>query len=198
MDTAEYLASARKQLKQQFTSTANICSDDDSNDIMDTQKTSCKTSGPPESKTVAFVSQDFDEDESTFREEQRSKIQNDRHHFPTEIPVQDTIGKLPLMIPRNEARDHPAASLLDDYATNGCPVDCGKAWTRDQLLAMMQRGNHKSAYAKDAITQLRAETINKVKHGYARVVKWGDIMSNIPKNLKINPIAMIPHKSKKY
>ena len=29
MDTAKYLASARKRLKQQFTSTANICSDDD-------------------------------------------------------------------------------------------------------------------------------------------------------------------------
>ena len=52
--------------------------------------------------------------------------------------------------------------------------------------------------SKAAITQLREETAEKIKHGYARIVKWADIKHNIPKKLKISPVAMIPHKSKQF
>ena len=38
----------------------------------------------------------------------------------------------------------------------------------------------------------------KIKDRYARVVKWVTIKDNIPKKLKLLPVAMIPHKSKKY
>ena len=34
--------------------------------------------------------------------------------------------------------------------------------------------------------------------GHAKIVKWKDIKINTPKNLKISPVAMIPHKSRKY
>ena len=35
----------------------------------------------------------------------------------------------------------------------------------------------------------------KVNHKYAIIVKWGDIKNEIPKKLKISPVAIIPHKS---
>jgi len=38
----------------------------------------------------------------------------------------------------------------------------------------------------------------KEKNGYARVVTWGNIKNNMPVNLKISPVAMIPHASKPY
>ena len=38
----------------------------------------------------------------------------------------------------------------------------------------------------------------KCAQGYARVVCYGDIKNKRPKNLKIFPVAMIPHKSKPY
>ena len=41
-------------------------------------------------------------------------------------------------------------------------------------------------------------TNDNIVHKYARVLKWGDIKDNIPTNLKISPVAMIPQKFKAY
>ena len=62
----------------------------------------------------------------------------------------------------------------------------------------MKRGAHKSTYDNKALVQLRAETKDKVAQGYARVVRWGDIKSHLPRKLKLSPVAMIPHKSKPF
>jgi hypothetical protein len=102
------------------------------------------------------------------------------------------------MWPRALALHHRAANLLNSYSINGCPTDCGPPWTHQHILAALQRGPHISA--KDPIAQecLQQETQDKVKGGYAKIVQWKDIKSNIPDNLKISPIAMIPHKSRKF
>ena len=96
------------------------------------------------------------------------------------------------------AMAHDATPLLEQYAAKGCPVDCGPEWSKEHILLMIERGPHRSALAKNAVKQLRHETAEKVKQGYARVVRWGDINNNIPPKLKISPVAMIPHKSKPY
>ena len=134
-------------------------------------------------------------------EEEARYIQHELQHdenFPEGIPVQDTIGKCTLMCPQHYARDHEAVPLLNSYAQNGCPVDCGPDWTREQIELLLVRGPHRSAKGKDAIKQLREETLKKIEQGYARKVRWGDIKDKIPAKLKISPVAMIPHKSKKY
>jgi hypothetical protein len=123
---------------------------------------------------------------------------NSAHTFPTEIPVKEEVGKLGLMWPRSYAAFHRATPLLNSYATNGCPVQCGPDWSEEKILKLLRRGPHRSAKLKAAVRQLRQETQEKIKHGYARVVKWGDICRNIPKKLKISPVAMIPHKSKPF
>jgi hypothetical protein len=66
------------------------------------------------------------------------------------------------------------------------------------MQAAIDRGPHKSALLPDAIGQLRLEVEEKVAKGQARVVDWEDIKDNPPPQLKISPISVIPHKSRKY
>jgi hypothetical protein len=100
-----------------------------------------------------------------------------------------------LMAPSGEALLHPAAPLLLEIATLGCKADVGEAWTMEMLEAAIKKGAHPSALQPDAAGQLWEETLEKVAQGYARLVTWAEIKNNPPKNLKISPIAAIPHKS---
>ena len=116
--------------------------------------------------------------------------------IPQELPIKTTIGKFGLMFPTTFATTHAAAPLLNGYATDGCPVDCGADWSSTRIIDAITRGAHRSAYDPAAVDFLREETREKIKNGYARVVKWRDIKHNIPPKLKISPVAMVPHKSK--
>ena len=119
--------------------------------------------------------------------------------IPAEIPVQATIGKCNLMQPTPPyGTNHDAIPLMNAYAQDGCPVDCGPPWSRATVELLLQRGPHRSAMIKKAVRQLRTETLEKCEQGYARVMKWKDLKANMPKNLKISPVAMIPHNSKPY
>ena len=124
---------------------------------------------------------------------------NDPILFPPELPIKEAVGKSKLMCPQKPyAQDHNAIPLLNAYAAEGCPVDCGDDWTMQQVELLLKKGPHQSAKCKNAIKQLRAETTDKIEHGYARVVRWEDIKHNMPPKLKISPVAMIPHKSKAF
>ena len=125
-------------------------------------------------------------------------IINNNNIIPKTIPLEDDIGKLGLMWPRGIANMHDAAPLLHSYSDNGCPVNCGNNWTKDHIIASLKRGAHISAKGKEARQCLINETETKIKEGFAKKIKWKDIKNNIPPNLKISPIAMIPHKSRKY
>ena len=57
-------------------------------------------------------------------------------------------------------------------------------------------GGHRSALSDEAITHFGAEVAEKVKSGQAKLVAWESIKDNPPIELKISPIAAIPHKSK--
>ena len=134
-------------------------------------------------------------------EEQKTDIKSqlkNNDNFPSELPVRENIGKSDLMCPRTYSQFHEATPLLYDYAKNGCPADCGQDWTKEKIIKLLLRGPHRSSLKADAVRQLRRETEDKCSQGYARVVTWGEIKNNTPKRLKISPVAMIPHKSKKY
>ena len=102
------------------------------------------------------------------------------------------------MCPSGAALEHPAADILLDYAHGGCPVNSGSDWTVDMMTAAITRGPHKSALDPEAMAQLQDEVKEKVKVGQATVVLWDDIKDSPPSQLKISPIAMIPHKSRKF
>jgi hypothetical protein len=102
------------------------------------------------------------------------------------------------MYPRNEVLDHLAGPELLQYALDGCPVDCGDNWTLEQLEAAILNGAHASANIPEAAEACKKEALERVKEGCCRLVNWIDIKDNFPTNLKISPLAAVPHKSSKY
>ena len=102
------------------------------------------------------------------------------------------------MCPQGLALEHPAAQLLTDWAKFGCPAMTGKEWTLEEMEAAIERGPHASAVTPEAIEHFRQEVAEKVATGQARVVQWNEIKNNPPNQLKISPIAAIPHKSKAF
>ena len=118
--------------------------------------------------------------------------------IPPSIPVKEDIGKYGLMWPRGLATAHPAAPMLNEFSTMGCPVDTGKDWSFEEIETAISRGPHISAKQGEALQYLHKETEEKIKGGYVTTTTWGQIKTNHPKNLKISPVAMIPHKSRNF
>ena len=102
------------------------------------------------------------------------------------------------MAPQGLALEHEAATILEDWEQFGCPTKTGRDWTLDEIQAAIDRGPHKSALEPEAIDHFAEEVADKVKKGQARVVLWDDIRHNHPRQLKVSPVAAIPHKSRAY
>jgi len=66
------------------------------------------------------------------------------------------------------------------------------------MQAAIERGPHRSALSDEAIAHFKAEVDEKVRTGQAKLVAWDSIKDNPPPELKILPIAAIPHKSKQF
>ena len=62
----------------------------------------------------------------------------------------------------------------------------------------MARGPYGSALVPDAINQIQGEAREKAAQGFAKIYKWEDLKRDLPAKLKLSPLAMIPHKSRKY
>ena len=75
------------------------------------------------------------------------------------------------MHPRNGSPDHPSAALLSQYATDGCPVDCGQPWTIEELQQAVNNGAHKSAFSSKAVQALQKESLAHVAEKGWRIVK---------------------------
>ena len=100
------------------------------------------------------------------------------------------------MFPRGRALRHKAGPLLLQYATHGCPVDCGRDWTAEEMAAAIAKGPHLSAANPGAAAQFRAEALAKARQGLCSIVRWADIEADPPKRLKVSPLAAVPHKSR--
>ena len=102
------------------------------------------------------------------------------------------------MCPLGLALHHPAAPLLKEWATYGCPTNTGRPWKREEMQEAIDRGPHRSALSEEAIAHFKAEVNEKIKVGQAKLVSWDSIKESPPENLEISPIAAIPHKSKQF
>lgn len=102
------------------------------------------------------------------------------------------------MRPNGPALAHPAARMLLEIATEGPQTGIDLEYPVELLEAAVQRGAHPSAQQLDAATVLRNETLEKVQQGFARLVPWNVLRNQLPKQLKLSPIAAIPHKSRSY
>ena len=103
-----------------------------------------------------------------------------------------------LMFPCNDVLKHPAAKMLLKWATDGCPVDCGEPWSIERIQAAIDKAAHPSAQSNAAATACRNKALERVKDGCAKLIKWDDIKHNPPINLKVSPLAAIPHKSRDF
>jgi len=62
----------------------------------------------------------------------------------------------------------------------------------------VERGPHQSSLSPEATAHFAEESAEKVRVGQAKLVLWKDIKDNPPPQLKVSPIAAIPHKSKAF
>ena len=62
--------------------------------------------------------------------------------------------------------------------------------------AAVARGPHGLALLPEAREQHLKEVEEKVAKGQAKIFSWEHLKEHLPPNLKISPIAMIPHKSR--
>jgi hypothetical protein len=110
--------------------------------------------------------------------------------------VKEYVGE---MCPKGLALHHPAAAKLLQYATGGCPVNAGAPWTLEMQEAAISRGPHALALVPEAIDQQITEAREKERKGQCKIVEWEVLKKNgVPKQLKISPLAMIPHKSRAF
>ena len=100
--------------------------------------------------------------------------------------------------PNGLALQHPAAKLLQEWATFGCPTQNGKPWLKEEMWEAVARGPHSSAQSPKAIAHFKTKAAEKVRTKQVRLVLWDSIKDDPPKELKISPIAAIPHKSKDF
>ena len=96
------------------------------------------------------------------------------------------------------ALHHQAAETLLDRAKLGCPTQTGKPWSILEMKEAIARGPHQSVLTPEVLENFAAEIKEKVQSKQAWVVEWDAIKNNPPTELKISPIAAIPHKSKAY
>ena len=88
--------------------------------------------------------------------------------------------------------------MLQAYSKAGCPAHVQDSFTLDALEAAIRRGAHPSARSAKAAAALHLEVQEKVAQGYARLIPWEDLKKALPTNMRISPIAAIPHKSRDY
>ncbi len=102
------------------------------------------------------------------------------------------------MCPRGRALAHPAAGLLTEWATMGCPTHTGQPWTKEEIWEVVACSPHWSTLSPEAIAHFSTEAAEQVCTKQAHIVAWDDIEDNPPQQLKILPIAAILHKSKAF
>jgi len=62
----------------------------------------------------------------------------------------------------------------------------------------VERGPHVSALSAEALEHFKEEAREKVATGQVTIVDWDKIKDNPPPQMKVSPIAAIPHKSKAF
>ena len=102
------------------------------------------------------------------------------------------------MHPSRLTATHLAGPFLEEWSAFSCPTMTGAPWTVLQMEQAIARGPHKSTLMAPALAHFAAEVREKVSAGQAHLVPWADIKDNPPAQLKISPIAAIPHNSKPY
>ena len=87
-----------------------------------------------------------------------------------------------------------------DPLSHGYPPStfAGRGTNCGPFISAIDKAAHPSAQSLEAATACRNKALERVKDKCAWLVKWDNIKHNPPINLKISPIAAIPHKSRAF
>lgn len=108
------------------------------------------------------------------------------------------LGKLILLMrPQDVAKAHEFGPVLEHYAVHGMPVDCGADWSREEILAGVERGPHQLATTADVVALFQEDIKCQIAVGSTHVVDWDDVKWNMPTNLNISPVAVVPQQSRR-
>jgi hypothetical protein len=66
------------------------------------------------------------------------------------------------MCPTGIALNHPAADILRNWTTFGCPTQTGCNWTKDEMWEAVERGPNQSATTPKAIKHFASEIKEKL------------------------------------
>lgn len=94
------------------------------------------------------------------------------------------------------AERHPFGATLKDWE-QGVPVNCGPDWAREAIEEAVQRGPHISATTPEARALVLEDVMYQVEAGFSEIVLWDDIKDDLPSNLKVSPLAVIPQANRR-
>ena len=80
---------------------------------------------------------------------------NNNSSIPEGLNIKEIIGKMGLIWQRTYATHHRVKPLLQLLYTEGCPVNCGPAWSTEKIEAAILHGPHMLAKSIEDITSLR-------------------------------------------
>ena len=103
---------------------------------------------------------------------------------------------LRIHVPRRPSAPSPSGGHVVTICIRGLPNTNRQTMVCGRYYRCSGTGLHVSALVTEAMHQLNEEVGDKVKNGQSRLVAWDSIKHNPPKQLKVSPIAMIPHKSR--
>ena len=99
--------------------------------------------------------------------------------------IDERIGKSKsLMYPRQQTINHPSYHRLLEYATVGCPADCGADWTEEHIISAIKYCPHSSTMKAPALKALHIEVQEKIKQGYARYISFGELKKKYANKFK--------------
>ena len=96
---------------------------------------------------------------------------------------------------------HPAASLLQSYATQGFPADAGPDWPLASIKAGIKLGPHTSTLTPEATAFCRVELLERVARGFSIILSQDDALATFGTWLKISRLMLLKdffHKGRLY
>ena len=87
------------------------------------------------------------------RQEPVDYWRNHRGLFKVPKPTSGPTKHRNKMCPTGLALHHPAADLLLQYTTKGCPTETRKNWSKEEMTAAVERGPHSLALEEAPMVQ---------------------------------------------
>ena len=82
---------------------------------------------------------------------------------------------------------HPFGATLKEYERG-----VWRYWTKDSIYKAITRGPHMSGLTPKSIHLITEDVMYQVDAGFLQIVLWEDLKDNMPPNLKVLPLAVVP------